>query len=387
MSMQSSEQIGDLQELPGSAYLEHHSAQEIVSDLVETDSALFVAESMSDSSEALYSAFSGGEVDDKAQQAYELAYPNQAEEHTLHEHWVELEARGEGSTQGFINGLNGKMAEIDAKEFLEQRGFQNVEIAADPTQPIWDISAIGDNGEQILFQVKTGSENYAPDVVDAMESSPNVEFLVNTEIYNWVSSNHSHLLGRLGNFEAAFGPEYQQVEGVEDGLTTLSDSMDIDVPDGATDFLPYVGAIVAGARLIYSVVSTERNFKDADRTTKNKIQVVQTLTLMSRMGVSAVLAITGGQAGAAAGGLIGSVVPGVGNAAGGIGGGIGGSIAGAGMGILLNRRLQPQILDLALDVTGLTNDDLFYYKNKQRVDYIGDSIQSSAFALSALSAL
>ena len=36
------------------------------------------------------SAFSGGEVDDKAQQAYELAYPNQAEEHTLHEHWVEL---------------------------------------------------------------------------------------------------------------------------------------------------------------------------------------------------------------------------------------------------------------------------------------------------------
>ena len=105
------------------------------------------------------------------------------------------------------------------------------------------------------------------------------------------------------------------------------------------------------------------------------------------MGISAVVAISGGQAGAAAGGLIGSVVPGVGNAAGGIGGGIGGSIAGAGMGILLNRRLQPKMLDLALDITGLTNDDLFYYKNKQRIDEIGDSIQSSAFAIATLAAL
>ena len=374
--MESIEMVEELQELPGEAVAEHQSAEEIAAQLMDMDSALYAAESVSESSQAMLSAVGGGDVDDKVRQAYEMAYPNQAAEHTLHEHWVELEARGEGSTQGFINGLNGKMAEIDAKEFLEQRGFQNVEIAADPTQPIWDISAIGDNGEQILFQVKTGSENYAPDVVDAMESSPNVEFLVNTEIYNWVSSNHSHLLGRLGNFEAAFGPEYQQVEGVEDGLTTLSDNMDIDVPDGATDFLPYVGAIIAGARLIYSVVSTERNFKDVDRTTKNKIQVVQTLTLMSRMGVSAVLAIAGGQAGAAAGGLIGSVVPGIGNTAGGIGGGISGSIAGAGMGILLNRRLQPQMLNLALDITGLTNDDLFYYKNKQRIDEIGDSIHS-----------
>ena len=266
-------------------------------------------------------------------------------------------------------------------------GFQNVEIAPDPTQPVWDISAIAENGEQVLIQVKTGAASYASDVVDAMEASPDVSFLVNTELYNWISEHRPDLLGQVDNFEAGSTASFQQVEGVEDGVNTLSDNMGIDVPDGVTDLLPYVGAIVAGARLIYSVISTERNFKDADRTTKNKIQVVQTLTLMSRMGVSAVLAITGGQAGAAAGGLIGSVVPGVGNAAGGIGGGIGGSIAGAGMGILLNRRLQPQILDLALDITGLTNDDLFYYKNKQRVDDIGDSIQSSAFALSALSAL
>ena len=220
MSMQSSEQIGDLQELPGSAYLEHHSAQEIVSELAETDSALFVAESMSDSSEALYSAFSGGEVDDKAQQAYELAYPNQAEEHTLHEHWVEMEARGEGSTQGFINGLNGKMAEIDAKEFLEQRGFQNVEIAADPTQPIWDISAISESGEQVFIQVKTGAANPTePDVVDAMEASPNVRVLgEHRNLQLGSRPTTPHLLGQVGKLSRLLsGPSYHQVEGMEDG--------------------------------------------------------------------------------------------------------------------------------------------------------------------------
>ena len=58
--------------------------------------------------------------------------------------------------------------------------------------------------------------------------------------------------------------------------------------------------IVGAARLIYSALKTEREFKAADRTTKNRLHVVQTLTLMSRMGVSAVLATVGGTAGAAA---------------------------------------------------------------------------------------
>ena len=34
----------------------------------------------------------------------------------------------------------------------------------------------------------------------------------------------------------------------------------------------------------------------------------------------------------------------------------------------LNKHLQPHMLDLALNITGLTHDDLFYYKNKQRID-------------------
>ena len=165
------------------------------------------------------------------------------------------------------------------------------------------------------------------------------------------------------------------MEGTTDGLDTLSANMGIDIPDGIVDIIPYAAVIVGGARLAYSVLRTEKEFKAADRTTKNQIQVVQTLTLMSRMGISTVLATAGG----AAGGVAGSAAPGVGNAI----GMIGGSLAGAGMGMYLNKHLQPHMLDLALNITGLTRDDLFYYKNKPRINELASTFQRKAGELAA----
>ena len=125
--------------------------------------------------------------------------------------------------------------------------------------------------------------------------------------------------------------------------------------------------------MVYSVLQTEKQFSAADRTTKNKIQVVQSLTLMSRMGVTTVLATVGGVGGTAAG----SAIPGVGNLI----GGIAGTIVGAGVGMYLNKNLEPHMLDLALDITGLTRDDLFYYKNKERVDEVALSFRQTAIEL------
>ena len=151
--------------------------------------------------------------------------------------------------------------------------------------------------------------------------------------------------------------------------------MGIDIPDSAVDIIPYAAVIVGGARLIYSAVKTEKEFKAADRTTKNQIQVVQTLTLMSRMGITTVLSVAGGTGGAAAG----SAVPGIGNAI----GGIGGTVIGAGMGMYLNKHLQSHMLNLALNITGLTHDDLFYYKNKPRINEVAFTFQKRARELAA----
>ena len=85
--------------------------------------------------------------------------------------------------------------------------------------------------------------------------------------------------------------------------------------------------------------------------------------------------------------LAGTAVPGIGNAIGGAAGTIGGAIVGIAGGWFgtryLNKHLQPHVLNLALDITGLTNDDLFYHKNKPRIDTAALSFQTTARELAA----
>ncbi|MYC35010.1 MAG: hypothetical protein F4X64_17800 [Chloroflexi bacterium] len=201
-----------------------------------------------------------------------------------------------------------------------------------------------------------------------------VNFAVSSEIYDRIAERSPELIDRMVDIGAT-----AELEGnIDEGLGILTDNLGIDIPDGVGEFVPYAGAILATSRLIYSVIQTERQFKAVDRTTRNKIQVVQTLTLMSRMGVTTVLSAVGGMGG----GAVGSVIPGVDNLV----GGIAGAIGGAGMGMYLNRHLQPHMLDLALDITGLTNDDLFYYKNKPHIDQVALSFRQSANALAGATA-
>ena len=250
-----------------------------------------------------------------------------------------------------------------------------------PTEvnPGWDIRAIDLEGQEVFISVKTGGINedtgvaeYARDVIKEMDANPTFDFMVGSEVYDVIAESRPDLVDQI---VANIGYDYELVGGITDGLNTLSDNMAIDIPDGVGEIIPYAGAIMAGARLVYSVIKTEKDFKAADRTTRNKIQVVQSLTVMSRLGVTTVMATAGGMAGTAAG----SVLPGPGNLI----GGIVGSIGGAGIGMYLNKHLQPHMLNLALDITALTNDDLFYYKNKPRIDTVAWSFQTTASSLAA----
>ena len=255
---------------------------------------------------------------------------------------------------------------------LEDNGYTNVTLAPTPTQEGWDISAVDPEGQTALIQVKTGTSLSASEVRDLLEAEPSYLFAFGTEIHDKVVVSGMDTGNRI---IAVTGSDYARVEGIKDGLETLGANEGLDIPDGVVDIIPYAIVIVGAARLIYSALKTEREFKAADRTTKNRLHVVQTLTLMSRMGVSAVLATVGGTAGAAAG----TSVLGIGNLI----GGVGGTLVGAGVGMYLNKRLQPHMLELALDITGLTHDDLFYYKNKPRVDAVAKRFQDKAGELAA----
>ena len=366
MTMQSLDLLPALRELPTDDQ-RRRSFREIIEDLHATDVALSAAEFTASVSFGMSSIWDQVNVDDTLAKAHAAAFNDY--EGSLYDHWREMAGRGTESADGFISALKGKVAEFNFAETLKSRGFTDVTIPDDPTQPVWDIIATAPDGETILWQVKTGAAEYAGEVQNAMFDNSVVNFAVSSEIYDRIAERSPELIDRMVDIGAT-----AELEGnIDEGLGILTDNLGIDIPDGVGEIVPYAGAILATSRLIYSVIQTERQFKAVDRTTRNKIQVVQTLTLMSRMGVTTVLSAVGGMGG----GAVGSVIPGVGNLV----GGIAGAIGGAGMGMYLNRHLQPHMLDLALDITGLTNDDLFYYKNKPHIDQVALSFRQSANAL------
>lgn len=370
MSMQSLQLLPALQALPVTDD-SRRSARQVIEDLAWTDTALQAAEFTASVSFAMWGIWDQVNVDDTLVRAYNAQYPGLAADHSLHEHWLLMNEQGPASAQGFVNGVKGKVAELNFARSLEEQGYTNVAIAADPTQEIWDITSFNPMGDLELWQVKAVGAEAAAEVTNSMLGNPDILFAVSSEAFAKMDNLSPELIDQMVDI----GSTLELGEGVTEGLNLLSDNLGIDVPDSLGEILPYAGAIIAAARLIRGAISTEQQFKAVDRTDRNKLQVVQALTLMSRMGISTVLATAGGMGGAA----IGTVVPGVGNLVGGVTGGL----AGAGLGMYLNRHLQPYMLGLALDITGLTNDDLFYFKNKPSIDWTAWSLKRAADELSS----
>ena len=443
MNMRSSNLLPFLQELPRGEAGRHRTFREHITDLVNSDRAMYAAEFASAVSFGMWYVFgerivshiqvpdnmpdttiSQGEI---LQLAYEQRLPGEATQYPdVHDRYQELLESG-GDTGWFCGDLKGQMAEFNAMALREQQGHMSVSLADSATKKGWDFSSVSPDEQPIFNQVKFGDSHSYSEFYRHMTDNPDVTAYwvsggrsyddavraaeaIQDGVERHVSINKDAGLGELvddalknpANLDAAYpydvgsqiynmsadssmidypfdsDSDFLLVEGTTDGLNTLSGNMGMDIPDGVVDLIPYAGAIFAASRLVMSVLKTEREFKAADRTTKNKIQVVQTLTLMSRMGITTVCAVGGG----AAGGLAGSFLPGVGNLI----GGIGGSIFGGGIGMYLNKNLQPHMLNLALDIAGLTNDDLFYYKNKPRIDTVALNFQTTARELVAVPA-
>ena len=379
MTMSSTALLPALRELPTSESRERMSFQGMMTGLVGTDHVTFAAEFTSALSFSLLGVFDRVNVDDTVRetisQAYERAFSPDGT--TVWEHFEDALRNPETFNNTFMSPLKGVVAEFHVKEQLNQRGW-NIDLAPDPNQSGWDLHGTDPAGNYTRIQVKTGESYTAGEIQEHMDRYPvgDANYADHYAIGTKIHERYIESATEAGDRTLTdIGPDYERVEGINDGLETLSANEGMDIPDGVVDIVPYAAAIVGGVRLIYGVLKTEREFEAADRTTKNRIQVVQTLTLMSRMGVSTVLATAGGMGGASAG----SLVPGVGNVV----AGVGGTIIGAGVGMYLNNHLQPHMLDIALNITGFTHDDLFYYKNKPRIDEVGFKFQTRAKELAA----
>ena len=397
MTMQSSSLLPALRELPGGESGQDRSFRETITGIVNMDRAMYAAEFASAVSGGMWGIFDSVNVDDRLLAAYESRWPPMSKEISLHDKVREMTESGELADPGnwLYYGLKGKLAEFEAKDWLDSNGFTEISFPPTEVNPVWDISAISPDGEPVLISVKTGAINedtgiaeYAREVIKEMDAHGTIDFMVGEEVYATIERLRPDLVERI---IADVGPDHELVQGITDGLATPTGNLGIDVPDSMVEIIPYASAIFASVRLIMNVIKTEKEFKASDRTTKVKVQVVQTLTLISRMGPKTLMSIVGGKSGAIGGGAIGTIagtaVPGIGNAIGGtvgsIGGGIGGAAIGYRIGSYLSKHLQPHMLNLALNITGLTNDDLFYYKNKVRIDNVALGYQERAIALAA----
>lgn len=350
--------LPELEKLPGDQ--EYGSFREKIEALQDGDSRLMAAEAVAAGSIALWGVWDQINVPDSLLRAYEAQYSGLAEERSLHEQWQAVQADGADAAEGMISGLKGKLAELRAVEMLEQGGYSDVDIAASPVQQTWDISAVNDAGEAVVFQVKTGVGDYASDVMADIAESANVEFLVSAEVAAKIIESDP----AYADVIVDIGPDYELVRDVQDGLETLADSQGVDLPDTLGEALPYASGVLVAWILIRGALKTEREFKESDRTTKNKIHVVRTLTMLSRFGINTLLTSTGGAGGSALGG--------------GLPGAVLGGVAGLVSALWLNKRLRPRMLDLALNITRLTRDDLFFFKNQRRIEQLGLAFRARA---------
>lgn len=58
----------------------------------------------------------------------------------------------------------------------------------------------------------------------------------------------------------------------------------------------------------------------------------------------------------------------------------GGAVAGAVLATYLNGQLRPHTMEIAMWLVGITEDDIFYFRNKPAIDRIGGSLAHSAGA-------
>jgi hypothetical protein len=323
---------------------------------------LFAIEVGAGAEVALVGMFTAHNVPDDLFEAFRLASPGIAADHTLHERYLEMVERGPESVTGFVSNVKGKLAELRLPEHLEQEfpGY-SFSLAESQNQAGWDlIGTSHDGGADLLIQAKVGSANYAGDVLERMQDDPNLIFAASNEIREAIVAEHPELAAQFVSLDLS---NLEFTAGVEEKMSLLADNLGIDVPDEVGDFLPYVTEIILGIRLLYDIVKVERDFKTVAIDDRGRVHAMKALVLFQRFGVSAVCTTAGGAAGTVA-------VPGFGT--------VGGAIGGAVLAAKLNKKLRPRTMDVAMWLVRVTEDDIFYFRNKLAIDRIGGSLAQTA---------
>ena len=183
--MKSLDLLSQLEAVPLDRPSQQWAFRDQIVALLGTNRMMYAAECSAAASIGIWAIFDEVNVDDALRErlleAYELQYPGEAASESLHDKCRDLMGEVPDAQEGFINGIKGKIAELEVRDQLTEVGC-TVEFPESATHPGIDLIATSPEGLQVPIQVKHGGEGYAGEVTNRMMENPDVYFMVNPEI-------------------------------------------------------------------------------------------------------------------------------------------------------------------------------------------------------------
>ncbi|WP_273834199.1 DUF456 domain-containing protein [Guptibacillus sedimenti] len=301
--------------------------------------------------------------------AYASQYPKMFSSGTsLYDKYIETMDSGEYSVLGLVNAIKGKFFEYHVKDELSIR-YPDFDFSISPlaNQPLWDIKGVNSKtNEEVFIQVKMMTSENSYDLTNTMLENPNIYYATSSEIREKILHQKPELEEQFIPIEVS---NYEFTIGVKDGLETLKENMGIDVPDEVFALAPYSTEIVLGVRLLYDLALVNRDFRRIKTTEKARLAAVKVLILFSRFGVNTILGIAGSSLGTV-------ITPGIGTAIGGVSGVIVGS--------MINKKIAPYSLELAYKLLYIDEEDMFYYKNIDKVHDLAYEYRNERLSLQSI---
>ncbi|MCR8870680.1 hypothetical protein [Peribacillus frigoritolerans] len=209
---------------------------------------------------------------------------------------------------------------------------------------------------ELLAEEVFGYEKFGPQ---------DIRELVSQYVYdmtNDIMEDSTELIEPFGNM---IDQTFIYITGSMNEVANVMEQMGIDLPEGL-DLLPGASELILGVRLLLDIKTVNNEFVGISTDKKVNIAAAKALVTMSKFGVTLTLTALGTAAGGAGGGMVGGV----------------GAIVGAPLGALtggvtagyINKKIAPHAQEIAYKLLKLQKEDLFYYKNKVRIDEIGDRL-------------
>lgn len=254
--------------------------------------------------------------------------------------------------------LNQIANKVDTSENIVKgvgkKGFNLIENQIDKLHGPWNREKVEKYGEMFGLEIRGPR-----DILDNLKAEVEIRFE-----------------DQINDLEEILETSFIFIEDSVDQIEELLESVGEYVPD-LLEGIPLVSELLLGVRLLSEIKNVNDDFKELSSDKKARINAVKVLVFCSKNSVNVVMGFIGSTAGAAAGGAIGTVAPGPGNIIGGAVGGTIGTIGGLVSAKHINKFLLPHSTEISYKLLNLKKEDLFYYKNKNKIDLIGLNLKTS----------